>query len=41
MGRGSWEENRKVREPRRTVCHMAYSLGFYGDVISFWVVFGQ
>ena len=34
LGRGSWAENRRVRETRRTDCHMAHSLGFSGDVIS-------
>ena len=35
LGRGAWMENRRLREPRRTFCHMACSLGFYGDGISF------
>ena len=29
------------REPRRTALPHAHSLGFYGNGISFWVVFGQ
>ena len=27
--------------PGELLCHVAHSLGFYGDGISFWVVFGQ
>ena len=27
--------------PGEQLCHMACSLGFYGDGINFWVVFGQ
>ena len=44
LGRDSWVESRRVREPRNPgglLCHMAYSLGFYGDGVSFQVVFGQ
>ena len=29
------------RNPREHLCHMARSLWFYGDGISFWVVFSQ
>ena len=39
LGKGTRVESRRVREPRRTARHMACSLGFYGDGISFWVVF--
>ena len=36
LGRGAWVENRRVKEPRRTaLCHVARSLGCYGDGISF------
>ena len=28
LGRGSWEESRRVRDPRGLLCHMACSLGF-------------
>ena len=35
IGKGTQVESSRVREPRRT------ALGFYGDGISFWVVFGQ
>ena len=41
LGRGSWEESRRVRDPRGLLCHVAHSLGFYGDGIGFQVVFGQ
>ena len=27
--------------PGELLCHMAHSIGFYGDGISFWVVFSQ
>ena len=37
IGKGTRVESRRVREPWRT----AHSLGFYGDGISFRVVFGQ
>ena len=33
LGRGSWEESRRVRDPRGLLCHVAHSLGFYGDGI--------
>ena len=35
-----WREVGKVN-PRELLCHVARSLGFYGDGISFRVVFGQ
>lgn len=41
LGRGSWEESRRVRDPRGLLCHVAHSLGFDGVGISFWVVIGQ
>ena len=41
LGNGAWAESRRVREHRRTALFMACSLGFYGDGISFQVVFGQ
>ena len=41
LGKGTWLESSRVREPRRTALCVAGSLGFYGDGISFWVVFGQ
>ena len=28
LGKGTWMENRRLREPRRTFCHLACSLGF-------------
>ena len=42
LGEGTWAESRRVREPRRTALPrgLARSLGFYGDGISFRVVFG-
>ena len=39
LGKGTWAESVRRREPRRS--HMACSLGFYGDGINFWVVFSQ
>ena len=41
LGRGGRAESSRVREPRRTALHMAHSLGFYGDGVSFQVVSGQ
>ena len=44
LGKGTRVESRRVREPRRTALQfsrVARSLGFYGDGISFRVVFGQ
>ena len=43
LGKGTRVESRRVREPRRTALPrgVARSLWFYGDVISFRVVFGQ
>ena len=41
LGQGAWAESSRVREPRRTCCHMACRLGFYGDGISFRVVLSQ
>ena len=41
LGKGTRVESSRVREPRRTALPMARSLGFYGDGISFRVVFGQ
>ena len=38
LGRGSWMESSRIREPRRTALPW---LGFYGDQISFQVVFSQ
>ena len=35
LGKGTWMENRRLREPRRTFCHLACSLGFHDDGISF------
>ena len=41
LGKGSWVESSRVRESRRTALPAACSLGFYGDGISFQVVFTQ
>ena len=41
LGKGARVESSRVREPRRTALQEACSLGFYGDGISFWVVFRQ
>ena len=40
LGRGTWVESRRVREPRRAALHVAHSLGFYDDGISFRVFSG-
>ena len=42
LGKGTWVESRRVREPRRTALpHGSQSHRFYGDGISFLVVFSQ
>ena len=43
IGKGAGVESSRVREPRRTAppCGSAHSLGFYGNGISFQVVFSQ
>ena len=41
LGRGTQVESSRIREPRRTALPLAHSLRFYGDGISFQVVFGQ
>ena len=41
LGRGAWVEGRRVREPRGLLCHVARSLRFYGNGVSFRVVSGQ
>ena len=41
LGRGTWVESRRVREPRRTVLPMACRPRFYGDGVNFRVVSGQ
>ena len=41
LGKGTRVENRRVGEPGELLCRVARSLGFYGDGISFQVVFGQ
>ena len=41
LGKGTQVESSRVREPRRTALLVGSSSGFYGDGISFWVVFGQ
>ena len=40
-GKGTWVESSRIRESRRTVLPHGCSLGFYGEGISFWVVFSQ
>ena len=39
-GRVAPADSSRVGEPR-TLCHVARSLGFYGDGICFWAVSGQ
>jgi len=41
LGRGAQEESSKIREIGGRLCHVARSLGFCGDGVSFWVVSGQ
>ena len=41
LEKSAWAESSRVREPRRTALPRACSLRFYGDGISFLVVFGQ
>ena len=41
LGRGACAESSGVRKPRRTALHVAHSLEFYGDGVSFRVVSGQ
>ena len=41
LGKGARVESSRVTEPGELLCRMARSLGFYGDGISFQVVFGQ
>ena len=38
---GTRGENSRAREPRRTALHVACSLRFYGNGVSFWVVSGR
>ena len=41
LGKGTRTESSRVGNPGEQLCHMAYSLRFYGDEISFRVVFSQ
>ena len=41
LGKGTCVESHRVRNPGELLCHQARSLRFYGDGISFQVVFGQ
>ena len=41
LGKGARVESRRAREPGELLCHLACSLWFYGDGISFQVVFSQ
>ena len=41
LGKGTRVESSRVREPRRTALPCSLQFGFYGDGISFRVVFGQ
>ena len=41
LGRGTWAERCRVRNPGELLCHVACSLQFYGEGIIFRVVFGQ
>ena len=41
LGKGTWVESSRMREPGGLLCHVTLSLGFYDDGISLWIVFGQ
>ena len=41
LGKGTWVESSRIRDPRRAALPHGWQLGFYGDGISFWVVFSQ
>ena len=41
LGRGTLIESRRIREPGELLRHVAPSLGFYGDGISFQVFYGH
>ena len=41
LGRSIWVKSSMAGESRRTALPHAHSLGFYGNGIRFWVVFGQ
>ena len=41
LGRSAWVESSSVREPRRAALPRGSQSWFYGDRISFQVVFGQ
>ena len=38
---GGEQQGKETQENCSATCHVARSLGFYGNGISFWVVFGQ
>ena len=41
LGKGAWMESSREGNPGELLCRVARSLGFYGDEISFQVVFSQ
>ena len=42
LGRGAWVESREGEGTQeKLLCHMACSLRFHGDEVSFWVISGQ
>ena len=41
LGQGTQVDSSRVREPRRTALCVAHNVRFYGNGISFWVVFDQ
>ena len=41
LGRGARAESRRVGDPKRTVGHVACSLGSYGKAVSFQVISSQ
>ena len=40
LGKGTRVESSREGNPGELLCHVAHSLGFYSDGISFQVVFG-
>ena len=37
LGRGAQSKSSRLRAPGQLLCHVARSLGFYGDGLNFWV----
>ena len=41
LGKGTWVEYSRVREPRRTALPCGSQSWVFGDGTNFWIVFGQ